>query len=106
MFPRLRRLVPNVKANWKEKAYCAQRIQGDPSLAGAWITENGPDTEVARRICHVCTVRSDCLFAALEDPHAEGMRGGYQFSHGTLTADENRRLKREYSITTKPRHKK
>ncbi|BBZ06739.1 transcriptional regulator WhiB2 [Mycolicibacterium doricum] len=66
---------------WQERALCAQT---DPE---AFFPEKGGSTREAKRICHGCEVRDECLDYALAHDERFGIWGG-------LSERERRRLKR------------
>ena len=67
---------------WQEQALCAQT---DPE---AFFPEKGGSTREAKRICHACAVRDECLEYALLNDERFGIWGG-------LSERERRRLKRD-----------
>lgn len=67
---------------WQDRALCAQT---DPE---AFFPEKGGSTREAKRVCHGCEVRAECLEYALEHDERFGIWGG-------LSERERRRLKRE-----------
>ncbi|MGH3450295.1 MAG: WhiB family transcriptional regulator [Haloechinothrix sp.] len=66
---------------WQDRALCAQT---DPE---AFFPEKGGSTREAKRICHGCEVRSECLEYALAHDERFGIWGG-------LSERERRRLKK------------
>ena len=66
---------------WQERALCAQT---DPE---AFFPEKGGSTREAKRICHGCEVKAECLEYALGNDERFGIWGG-------LSERERRRLKR------------
>ena len=66
---------------WQDRALCAQT---DPE---AFFPEKGGSTREAKRVCHSCDVRAECLDYALENDERFGIWGG-------LSERERRRLKR------------
>ena len=44
--------------------------------------EDRYDTPRAKDICATCPVRRRCLQDAIDDPNAQGIRGGYRFHYG------------------------
>ncbi len=68
--------------SWQEAALCAQT---DPE---AFFPEKGGSTREAKRVCHGCEVRADCLDYALDHDERFGIWGG-------LSERERRKLKRQ-----------
>ncbi len=66
---------------WRADALCAQT---DPE---AFFPEKGGSTREAKRVCHACIVRAECLDYALAHDERFGIWGG-------LSERERRRLKR------------
>lgn len=66
---------------WQEQALCAQT---DPE---AFFPEKGGSTREAKRVCHGCTVKTECLEYALANDERFGIWGG-------LSERERRKLKR------------
>ncbi|GAA3760061.1 WhiB family redox-sensing transcriptional regulator [Spinactinospora alkalitolerans] len=66
---------------WQERALCAQT---DPE---AFFPEKGGSTREAKKVCHSCEVRAECLEYALEHDERFGIWGG-------LSERERRRLKK------------
>ena len=71
----------SAKLLWQERALCAQT---DPE---AFFPEKGGSTREAKRVCHGCEVRADCLEYALAHDERFGIWGG-------LSERERRKLKR------------
>jgi WhiB family redox-sensing transcriptional regulator len=69
---------------WKAAALCAQT---DPE---EFFPEKGESTKHAKAICRRCTVRAECLDAALATDERYGIWGG-------LSERERRRLKRTHA---------
>ena len=67
---------------WQEQALCAQT---DPE---AFYPEKGGSTREAKRVCHNCEVRAQCLEYALANDERFGIWGG-------LSERERRKLKRQ-----------
>lgn len=74
-------LFDTVDDEWQDRALCAQT---DPE---AFFPEKGGSTREAKRICHGCEVKADCLEYALGNDERFGIWGG-------LSERERRRLKR------------
>ena len=55
---------------WQDAALCAQ---ADPEQ---WFPEKGGSTLWAKRVCRMCTVKSECLEYALEHEIRYGIWGG------------------------------
>ncbi|RJS46625.1 WhiB family transcriptional regulator [Nocardioides cavernaquae] len=66
---------------WQERALCAQT---DPE---AFFPEKGGSTREAKKVCHTCEVRDDCLEYALMNDERFGIWGG-------LSERERRKLKK------------
>jgi WhiB family redox-sensing transcriptional regulator len=66
---------------WQSQALCAQT---DPE---AFFPEKGGSTREAKRVCHACSVRVECLEYALGNDERFGIWGG-------LSERERRRLKK------------
>lgn len=66
---------------WQERALCAQT---DPE---SFFPEKGGSTREAKKVCHSCEVRSECLDYALSNDERFGIWGG-------LSERERRKLKR------------
>lgn len=73
-----------VSPPWKAKAACT------PDQADLFFPERGDDADEAKRICAGCTVRRECLTAALVNNEHIGIWGG-------LSGKERRRLRRTAS---------
>lgn len=71
-------------APWRDDAACDAITQAKPYMGTAWVKEDHPYSEDAKRICLGCDVRLKCLQAALDNPEADGLRGGYWFENGRL----------------------
>ncbi|TFV67080.1 UNVERIFIED_ORG: WhiB family transcriptional regulator [Bacillus sp. AZ43] len=65
---------------WRQDALCAET---DPE---AFFPEKGGSTREAKRVCMGCTVRTECLEAALANDERFGIWGG-------LSERERRRLR-------------
>ncbi|MFT3661585.1 MAG: WhiB family transcriptional regulator [Gordonia sp. (in: high G+C Gram-positive bacteria)] len=74
-------LYDETEDQWQERALCAQT---DPE---AFFPEKGGSTREAKRICHGCEVKAECLEYALGNDERFGIWGG-------LSERERRRLKR------------
>lgn len=111
--------VAQIKKDWRSKAECHTVTRefepdptvrgdiGDPVQAGAWITEDGPLLDSAKSICKTrCKVRLQCLSDALDDPEAQGMRGGYYFDEGGLEARDRRALMLELGWDSQKRQRR
>ncbi|EOR70400.1 WhiB family transcriptional regulator [Thermobifida fusca] len=72
---------PGEDLSWQERALCAQT---DPE---AFFPEKGGSTREAKKVCHSCEVRAECLEYALEHDERFGIWGG-------LSERERRRLKK------------
>lgn len=57
-------------ADWQEYGLCRQT---DPEI---YFPEKGGSTRAAKRLCLDCTVRAECLAAALEADERFGVWGG------------------------------
>lgn len=68
--------------SWKQLANCVGR---DPDL---FFPERGAHTAEAKRVCHECVVREQCLEYALDNGEKFGIWGG-------LSERERRRVRRE-----------
>lgn len=66
---------------WMLEAKC---LDADPE---AFFPEKGGSTREAKRICHVCPVREECLEWALENDERFGIWGG-------MSERERRRMRR------------
>lgn len=66
---------------WQDRALCAQT---DPE---AFFPEKGGSTREAKKVCHSCEVRSECLEYALANDERFGIWGG-------LSERERRKLKK------------
>ncbi len=55
----------------------------DPDL---WFAESPADLERAKRLCGGCSVRAQCLAAALARQESCGVWGGEIFQHGVVLA--------------------
>ncbi|MEZ5209789.1 MULTISPECIES: WhiB family transcriptional regulator [unclassified Gordonia (in: high G+C Gram-positive bacteria)] len=73
--------IDDAEDQWQERALCAQT---DPE---AFFPEKGGSTREAKRICHGCEVKAECLEYALGNDERFGIWGG-------LSERERRRLKR------------
>lgn len=74
-----------VSPPWKAEAACT------PDQADLFFPERGEDADEAKRICAGCTVRRDCLTAALVNNERAGIWGG-------LSGKERRRLRRTSTL--------
>ena len=70
----------DTELGWQEEALCAQT---DPE---AFFPEKGGSTREAKRVCGGCTVRAECLEAALTNDERFGIWGG-------LSERERRRIR-------------
>lgn len=57
--------------SWQDEALCAQ-VGGD-----MFFPEKGEPTGPAKRICHICEVRGECLEYALDHEIRHGIWGGH-----------------------------
>lgn len=73
--------VDPLEEQWQDRALCAQT---DPE---AFFPEKGGSTREAKRICHGCEVKAECLEYAMGNDERFGIWGG-------LSERERRRLKR------------
>jgi hypothetical protein len=88
---------------WKEQAMCTTVAQRDPYMAGAWINEEDPQQDAARRICAACPVRQECALAVFaEREMTYGLRAGYFFRGKTLMTPEAREFFREFEVRVQP----
>lgn len=71
--------------SWRERALCAQT---DPD---SFFPEKGSSSTAAKRVCHSCAVRSECLDHALLHDERFGVWGGMsayeRLQRGGRTAD-------------------
>lgn len=80
----LDQLIASLRPSWMAKAACT------PDQADLFFPERGEDADEAKRICAGCTVRRECLTAALVNNERSGIWGG-------LSGKERRRLRRTAS---------
>ena len=103
--------IPPRDQPWRSESACAKITEKHEERGGDWVREGDwPESESsmqARRICtQVCKVRMECLFEALSDPKAQGIRAGFRFQQGSLTPRDARRLKEEFGIKGRSAHKR
>ena len=70
---------------WQERALCAQT---DPE---SFFPEKGGSTREAKKVCHTCEVRAECLDYALANDERFGIWGG-------LSERERRRIRRQRAL--------
>lgn len=100
-------LVPDIRyTDWRDRAKCVDVIFEEEHMSPAWISADSLYSERARVICAECPVRMACLYDALSDSRAEGMRGGFFFDSGRLAPDEASMLYREFKLRVKPRSRR
>lgn len=95
--------------SWMDEAKCLQVATQEPTMETAWDNvdkgdhyEPDPNEELARRICvSACPVRDLCFRDAIEDPEAEGIRGGYRFHMGRVSSRDSMKIQREFGIKVK-----
>lgn len=56
--------------DWRSRGICAQ-VGGD-----TWFPERGGSTKEAKRVCHGCSVKDECLEWALTNDERFGVWGG------------------------------
>lgn len=78
---------------WMREALCAQT---DPELFFPDNTRNSRQAAEAKKVCHACTVRAECLIWALENGEDTGVLGG-------LTEKERQQIKSVESPRTRVR---
>lgn len=70
-----RRLLDDLREDWRDDALCAQTAHGDD-----FFPEKGPggvaQGNYAKAICGLCQVRTDCLAFALRTGEQHGIWGG------------------------------
>lgn len=82
--PDYTRVIPE----WHEEAACGPAAR-EPGMAAAWTNDGWhPFEDEAKRICEECPVRKACLKGAMEDPLAEGIYAGFDFSGGRFYRDQ------------------
>lgn len=81
------------KDNWRKGAACHKALIADPTLRSAWFDQFDEEYERGKKICLGCPVRDLCLQDALNDPEAEGLRGGYWFDSGILPVSDAREIR-------------
>jgi hypothetical protein len=101
--PRIAFAPEDATLSWREEAKCHEAVRTMPSLLGAWTTERTPDTALAREVCSDCSVRYQCVMAALADPEAEGIRAGYAFEGGALESRDRAALAEEFGLESRLR---
>jgi hypothetical protein len=100
-------IVSDTKAPWRDKAACHDAYEEDPELGAQWISENPFDQLEPRRICvNECRARVECLFSALADKKAEGIRGGFHFSGGAVNKTDAKKIRDEFGVKPRLRHTK
>ena len=77
-------IADELPVHWRDKARCFTLAQENDFLETAWVDEEHPFQEMAKKVCLGCPVRNMCLQDALEDEEAEGIRGGYLFESGRI----------------------
>lgn len=92
----------DIQEAWRDEAACEAAIKEKPYLAGAWIAEDHPYRDDARKICLGCKVRIECLMGALQNEEAEGMRGGYWFDAGKLPVAVAREIRDTMDLEISP----
>jgi hypothetical protein len=85
--------VPADPKNWRDDAACEKARFENPLLDVAWIDEESQFKKEATKICLSCKVRLVCLQDALDDPEAQGIRGGYEFDGGKLPVAQAREIR-------------
>lgn len=92
----------NVKADWRGRAACKNL---PPEVAEAYINEKSPGADEAKKKCAMCLVRKDCLTEAVEDPDAQGMRGGFFFDGGRVTLDDAPTIRKTFHLDPRMRQR-
>lgn len=89
----------SIREEWRDDALCAQTIKSKPYMLGAWDGPNEdkvshPYSDQAAKVCvSGCPVRDICLQRALDNPKAQGIRGGYEFDGGRLPVAKAREIR-------------
>jgi hypothetical protein len=95
-------------ADWRDESACGFETKNSPFMAGAWDgpNEDGvshPYAEQATEICiKRCPVRDICLQSALNNPKAQGIRGGYVFDNGRLPVAVAREIRDTMDLVPGP----
>lgn len=98
-------MITNNHEPWRRKAECADKSVKVPPMMGAW---DGPNEDgerhpmhyAAREICLTgCPVQLECLKDAVQDPEAQGLRGGYEFDGGKVPVGVAREIALTHGIT-------
>ena len=75
---------PDSPGNWADQAACKGLVDlfvvDTPHHRGSGGTRTAVKTSHARAICAGCTVRTQCLEAASQEPHASGIWAGRQYT--------------------------
>ena len=72
-------MTTKLRSDWLADALCAE-------VGGTiFFPRKGASATPARTICSMCTVQTECLTAAFQDPEQHGIRAG-------LTERERRRM--------------
>jgi WhiB family redox-sensing transcriptional regulator len=79
-------LAPN--PGWASKARCNDN---NGTLSFLFFSEDLIDIARAKAICSRCTVRAECLAAAIEAAEPWGVWGGQLFVDGRIVANKRRR---------------
>ncbi len=75
---------------WHDDAACNTATQTRDDMGLAWVhDEDGATTQEAKDICASCPVRRLCLQDAVDDPNAQGIRGGYRFHYGRAVSRDD-----------------
>lgn len=83
---------------WHADAACAPVTVQRPEMGKAWLEKYHAREVKAKEICASCPVRKLCIEDALEDRHAEGLRGGVFFDAGQVTKDGAKEIRKEFRI--------
>lgn len=97
----------DLTAPWRDSAECASVTKKDPYMTHAWTDEDPRYHAEASRICvEDCSVRYDCVLAALEiGSDAYGIYGGFFFTRGALTNVQARALRKDMGLSARTRQR-
>ena len=98
--------MTDMNAEWRDRATCANLAAEEPILVLAWAIRNGAGSKEAKKFCKTqCAVRSQCLFDALLDPAAEGLRAGFFFEVGVVRKQDARDIENEFGVIARTSQK-
>lgn len=87
-----------VLPEWHAASACAPVTVARKEMGAAWLDQFHARQVEAKEICATCPVRELCVRDALEDRHAEGLRGGVFFEAGQVTQEGAREIRKKFAI--------